>query len=144
MCSWLKRTKQWEPKQFKGWLCDLCCLGIHQSSTVQRYQIDRLTEYIRYMFTMESSKGNPLIQRQSILNYESHSFSCILLGFKGVNRKWRVVTLLKSCDYVEGLWTLWKVVSFLKDCDRLKGYAFSKVLWPFWKVVFFLEGCLLS
>ena len=64
-----------------------------------------------------------------------------MLGFKGVNRKWRVVTLLKSCDYAEGLWTLWKVVSFLKDCDRLKGYAFSKVLWPFWKVVFFPKGC---
>ena len=33
-------------KQFKGLLCDLCCLGIHKSPTVQTYQIYRLTEYI--------------------------------------------------------------------------------------------------
>ena len=130
------------------------CLGIHQSLTVQRYRIYRLTEYIRYMFTTESLKGNLLIQMRLTFTYKTHKFfhayvlnnslphSCGgLLGFKGVNMKWRVVTLLKSCDYVEGLWTLWKVVSFLKSYDRLKGCAFSKVLWPFWKVIFFSNDC---
>ena len=49
-----------ETKQFKGCLCELCCLGIHQRSTFQKYQIYQSTEYIR-MFTIESSKGNSLI-----------------------------------------------------------------------------------
>lgn len=29
--------------------------------------------------------------------------SDFLSGFNGVNKKWRVVTLLKDCNYVKGL-----------------------------------------
>ena len=48
------------------------CLGIHQSSTFQRYHIYRLIEYIRHMFTMESPRGNLLIQMQLILACKVH------------------------------------------------------------------------
>ena len=79
MFSWLKWTKQWELRTVQGLICDICCLGIHQSSTVQTYQIYRLTEYIRYMFTMESLKGNLLIQIRLTFTYKTHRFyfSCI-------------------------------------------------------------------
>ena len=63
------------------------------------------------------------------------------LGFKYVKTKWRVLTLLKGCHFVGGLWPLWKVVSFLKGCDLLKCYSFSKVFWPFLKIVFFHKTC---
>lgn len=63
------------------------------------------------------------------------------LGFKYVKTKWRVLTLLKGCNFDDGLWALWNVVSLLKVCDLFKGCAFSKVLWPFWKVVFFPKNC---
>ena len=79
----------------KGWLCDICCLGIPKSSTVQRYQIYRLTKNTRHMFTIESSKGNLLTQMRLILICRSHKFlyniaiphSCG--GFLGlVDKKW--------------------------------------------------------
>ena len=125
------RTKN----SFKGWLCDLCCLSIQQRSTVQRY---RLTEYIRYIFTVESLMGNLLLQLRLTL-LMNHiifhvyifflkivvSYSCGgLLGFKGVNRKWKVVTLpkvvtsMKGCVLFKGLWSdIWKVMPFPKCCD---------------------------
>ena len=46
-------------KQLKGWLCDLSCLGIHQNSMVQRYQIYQLPDHIGCMLTMDSWKENP-------------------------------------------------------------------------------------
>ena len=61
-------------KHFKGLLCDLCFLGIHQRSTVQRYLIYRLTEYIRHMFTTKSLKGNLLIHMQLNFTYKAHMF----------------------------------------------------------------------
>ena len=108
--NWNEQNNE-NKKQFKGWLFDLCSLGIHQSSMVQRYQIYQLTEYIWYMFTTESLKGNLLIQMQLTLAYESHNFSCIcfnnslphscggLLGLASVNGKrneriWKVRELL--------------------------------------------------
>ena len=60
-----------------------------------------------------------------------------LLGFKGVNKKWRVVTRQNVCDNDKGLWPLWKDVFFLKDCNRLEGCAFLQ------SVVTFLKGCIL-
>lgn len=127
------------------------CLGIHQNSTVQRYRIYQLTEYIRHMFTTKSPRENLLIQMQLILackvhilvrffvfkSFPIHAGDCCILK-KGVNGKWRVATFMKSCDFYEmlltlmkscdfyrKLWLLWKVTTILKDCD------FSKGLWPF-------------
>ena len=68
----------------KRWLRVDCvtygCLGIHKSSTVQRYQIYRLIEYIRHMFTTESSKGNLLIQMRLILFVQiTQVYACFAL-----------------------------------------------------------------
>ena len=41
---------------------------------VQSYQIYRLTEYIRYMFTMESLRGNLLNQIRLNFTYKTHNF----------------------------------------------------------------------
>ena len=123
------------------------CLGIHQSSTVQRYRIYRLTEYIRHMFTTKSPRGNLLIQMQLILACKVHIFvrffvlesfpihagDCWVL--KGVNGKWRVATFMKSCDFDEKLRLLWRVVTFIKSCD------FYEKLWLLWKVVTFPKDC---
>ena len=126
------------------------CLGIHQSSTFQRYHIYRLIEYIRHIFTTESPKGNILIQMQLIVACKStHTFPflCLrviphscggLLDFENVwmeNEElrllWRVVTFMKCCDFYEKLWLLWKVATFMKSCDFYERWR------PFWKIVTF-------
>ena len=128
-------------------------LGIHQSSTAQRYRIYRLTEYIRHMFTTESPRVNLLIQMQLILAckvhilvhfsvFESFPHSCgVLLGFKKVwmeNEElrllWRVVTFMKCCDFYEKLQFLWKVAIFMKS------YDFYGKLWLLLKVTIFLKN----
>ena len=112
------------------------CQGINQTSTVQRYRIYQLTKYVRHMFTIESTRGNLLIQMQLILACKIHIFvhffvlesfphSCMgLLGFKMY--EWK----MKSCDFYE-VSLLWKVATFMKSCD------FYKKLWLLWKVLIF-------
>ena len=116
------------------------CLGIHQSSTVQRYHIYRLTEYIRHMFTMESPRGNLLIQMQLILACKVHMLVCfsvfesfpIHAGDYWILKRceWK----MKSCDFYEEFWLLWKVATFVKSCN------FYEKLWLLWKVVTFMKG----
>ena len=124
-------------------MCDIW-LSRHQSSTVQRYRIYRLTEYIRHMFTTESPRGNLLAINSYLWSTHTCSFLCLrviphscrgLLDFKkGVNEKWRVVTFMKSCDFYEMLRLWWKVVTFMKSCN------FYEKLWLLWKVVTFMKG----
>ena len=130
------------------------CLSIHQSSTVQRYRIYRLTEYIRHMFTMESPRGNLLIQMQLILackvrilvrffvfeSFPIHAGDCWILKKVWMENEelrllWRVVTFMKCCDFDEKLWLLWKVAIFMKSCD------FYGKLWLLWKVTTILKDC---
>ena len=117
------------------------CLGIHQSSTVQRYRIYRLTEYIRHMFTTESPRGNLLIQMQLILACKVHilvRFSIFELFPIHVGDCWvlkRYEWKMKSCDFYEELWILWNVATFMKSCD------FYEKLKLLWKVVTFMESC---
>ena len=130
------------------------CLGIHQSSTVQRYRIYRLTEYIRHMFTMESPRGNLLIQMQLILackvhilvrffvfeSFPIHAGDCCILKKVWMENEelrllWRVVTFMKCCDFYEKFWLLWKVATFMKSCD------FYGKLWLLWKMTTFLKDC---
>ena len=120
------------------------CLGINQSSTVQRYSIYRLTEYIRHMFTTESPRGNLLIQIQLIHACKVH----ILLRFfvfesfpiqAGDCWIWkRCEWKMKSCDFYEELWLLWNVATFMKSCDFYERWR------PFWKIVTFPKVCDLS
>ena len=115
-------------------------LGIHQSSTVQRYRIYRLTEHIRHMFTTESPRGNLLIQMQLIITSKVHilvrffvfeSFTIHAGDWWILKRcEWK----MKSCDFYEELWLLWNVVTFMKSC-----YFYEK-LWLLWKVVTFMKG----
>ena len=138
------------------------CLGIHQSSTVQRYRIYRLTEYIRHMFTTESPRGNLLIQMQLILackvhilvrffvfeSFPIHAGDCWIFFKKRCEWKmkscdfyeelwllWNVATLMKSRDFYEKLWLLWKVVTFMESCDFYERWR------PFWKIVTFPKVC---
>ena len=139
------------------------CLGIHQSSTVQRYHIYRLTEYIRHMFTMESPRGNLLIQMQLILackvhilvrffvfeSFPIHAGDCWILKrcewkmkscdfYEELWLLWNVATFMKSCDFYEKLRLLWKVVTFMESCDFYERWR------PFWKIVTFPKVCDLS
>ena len=126
------------------------CLGIHQSSTVQRYRIYRLIGYIRYMFTTKSPRGNLLIQMQLILackvqifvqffvfeSFPVHAGDCWILKKVWMKNEelrllWRVVTFMKCCDFYEKLLLLWKVVTFMKGDDL------SKRLWLFQRFVTF-------
>ena len=128
------------------------CLGIHQSSTVQRYHIYRLTEYIRHMFTMESPRGNLLIQMQLILackvhilvhffvfeSFPIHAGDCWILKKVWMENEelrllWRVVTFMKCCDFDEKLWLLWKVATSMKSNDY---YEKLRLLW---RVVTFMK-----
>ena len=116
-------------------------LGIHQSSTVQRYRIYRLTEHIRHMFTTESPRGKLLIQMQLILackvyilvhfsvfeSFPIHAGDCWILK----RCEWK----MKSCDFYEELWLLWNVATFMKSCE------FYEKLWLLWKVVTFMKSC---
>ena len=130
------------------------CLVIHQRSTVQRYRIYRLTEYIWHIFTTESPRGNLLIQMQLILSCKVHILVCFIVfesfpihaGDCWILKKvwmkneelrllWRVVTFMKCCDFDENLWLLWKVAIFMKSCD------FYGKLWLLWKVTTFLKDC---
>jgi len=72
------------------------CLSIHQSSTVQRYRIYRLIEYIRNMFTTESSTGNQLIQMQLILACKVHIRPCIPLYYNHSPLMWGIVGYIES------------------------------------------------
>ena len=139
------------------------CLGIHQSSTVQRYHIYRLTEYIRHMFTTESPRGNLLIQMQLILACKVHILVCFFVfesfpihagdcwiliwcerKIKSCNfyeelwLLWNIATLKKSCEFYEKLWFLWKVVTFMESFDFYERWR------PFWKIVTFPKVCDLS
>ena len=133
------------------------CLGIHQSSTVQRYHIYRLTEYIRHMFTMESPRGNLLIQMQLILackvhilvhffvfeSFPIHAGDCWILKkvwmeIEELRLLWRVVTFMKCWNFYERLWILWKVATFMESCDFYERWR------PFWKIVTFPKVCNLS
>ena len=133
------------------------CLGIHQSSTVQRYRIYRLTEYIRRMFTTESPRGNLIIQMQLILackvhilvrffvfeSFPIHAGDCCILKkvwMENVELRllWRVVTFMKCCDFDEKLQFLWKVVTFMESCDFYERWR------PFWKIETFPKVCDLS
>ena len=123
------------------------CLGIHKSSTVQRYRIYRLTEYIRHMFTMKSPRGNLLIQMQLILackvnilvrffvfeSFPIHVGDCWILKRWMENEElrllWRVVTFMKCFDFYEKLWIL------RKSCD------FYEKLWLLWKIATFMKSC---
>ena len=130
------------------------CLGIHQRSTVQRYHIYRLTEYIRHMFTTESPRGNLLIQMQLILACKVHILVCffvfeslpihardccilkkVWMENEELRLSWKVVTFMKCCDFDEKWWLLWKVAIFMKSCD------FYGKLWLLWKVTTFLKDC---
>ena len=136
------------------------CLGIHQSSTVQRYHIYQLTEYIRYMFTMESP--SLLIQIQLILackvhilvrffvfeSFPIHAGYCWILKrcewkmkscdfYEELWLLWNVATLMKSCDFNEKLWFLWKVVTLWKVLTFMKGDDLSERLWLFQRFVTF-------
>ena len=133
------------------------CLGIHQSSTVQRYHIYRLTEYIRHMFTTESPRGNLLIQMQLILACKVHilvrffvfeSFPIHVGDYWILKRcEWK----MKSCDFYKELRLLWNVATFMKSCDF---YEKLRILWkvvnfmerwrPFSKIVTFPKVCDLS
>ena len=133
------------------------CLGIHQSSTVQRYHIYRLTEYIRHMFTTESPRRNLHIQMQLILackvhilvrffvfeSFPIHAGDCLILKKVWMKNEelrflWRVVTFMKCCNFYEKLWLLWKVVTFMENCDFYERWR------PFWKIVTFSKVCDLS
>ena len=139
------------------------CLGIHQSSTVQRYRIYRLTEYIRQMFTTESPRGNLLIQMQLILackvdilvrffvfeSFPIHAGDCWILKmcewkmkscdfYEELRLLWNVATFMKSCDFYEKLWLLWKVVTFMESCDFYERWG------HLWKIVTFPKVCDLS
>ena len=119
-------------------------LGIHQSSTVQRYCIYQLTEYIRHMFTTESLRGNLLIQMQLLVackvhilvrffvfeSFPIHAGDCWILK----RCEWK----MKSCDFYEELWLLWNVATFMKSCDFYERWR------PFWKIVTFPKVCDLS
>ena len=147
-------------------MCDICCLGIHQSSTVQRYHIYRLTEYIRHMFIKESPRGNLLIQMQLILSckvhilvrlfvFESfpiHAGDCWILKrcewkmkscdfYEELWLLWNVATFMKSCHFYEKLRLLWKVVTFMKSCDFYEELRLLWKLWLLWEVVTFPNGC---
>ena len=129
------------------------CLGIHQSSTVQRYRIYRLTEYIRHMFTTESPRGNLLIQMQLILackvhilvrfsvfeSFPIHAGDCWVLK----RCEWK----MKSCDFYKEFWLLWNVATLMKSCLLwkvaifMKSYDFYGKLWLLWKVTTILKDC---
>ena len=127
-------------------------LGIHQSSTAQRYRIYRLTEYIRHMFTMGSPRGKLLIQMQLILAcklrilvrffvFESFPIHTGIVGVwkvwmenEELRLLWRVVTFMKCCDFYEKLQFLWKVAIFMKS------YDFYGKLWLLLKVTIFLKN----
>ena len=115
-------------------------LGIHQSSTVQRYCIYQLTEYIRHMFTTESPRGNLLIQMQLILACKVHILVCFFV-FESLpihaGDYWvlkRCEWKMKSCDFYEELWLLWNVATFMKSCE------FYEKLWLLWKVAIFMKS----
>ena len=116
------------------------CLGIHQSSTVQRYHIYQLTEYIRHMFTTETPRGNLLIQMQLILACKVHILVCFSVSESfpiHAGACWvlkRCEWKMKSCDFYEKLRLWWKVVTFMKSCN-----SYEK-LWLLWKVVTFMKG----
>ena len=117
------------------------CLGIHQSSTFQRYRIYRLIEYIRHIFTTESPRENLLIQMHLILAFKVH----ILVRFSVFDSfpihagDWWILKRcewkMKSCDFYEELWLLWNVATFMKSCD------FYEKLRLLWKVMTFMESC---
>ena len=123
------------------------CLCIHQSLTVQRYHIYRLTEYIRHMFTTKSPRGNLLIQMQLILACKVHILvhffffepSPIHAGDWWILKRceWK----MKSCDFYEELWLLWNVATFMKSCNFMKSCDFYGKLWLLWKVTTFLKDC---
>ena len=124
------------------------CLGIHKSSTVQRYRIYRLTKYIRHMFTTENPRETYLSRWNEFLIVKytywfvslcsSHSpFMRGIVVFlkKGVNGKWRVATFMKSCDVYEKLRLIWKMMTVMESCDFYERWR------HFWKIVTFPKFC---
>ena len=129
MCSWLKRTKQWELRTVQGLIVWHMLSRYTQSSTVQKYQIYRLTEYIRYMFTTESLKGNLLIQMWLTFTYKTHMYfhayvwtiafpihvgdSLVLASVNGKRKEriWKVRELLWSENEKSFAKCKWKVIS---------------------------------
>ena len=136
MCSWLKWTKQSEPKTVQGlimWLILSRFTPKLVDSKISNLQIDRVYPKRKtHLFKCDQSLFmNHIIFHAYILTIDI-LYSCGgLLSSKGVSKKWRIVTLPKGCDLYE------KLCFFLKGCDCLGGFAFSKGLWTF------LKGCLI-
>ena len=117
MFSWLKRTKQWELRTVQGLIVWHMLSRYTPKLAGQRYQIYRLTEYMRYMFTMESLKGNLLIQIRLTFTYKTHKFfSCIcfnnslphscggLLGFSKCEWEKKREDMKSEGTTLEGKW----------------------------------------
>ena len=132
----------------KVWICDLWCSGIHQSSTVKRYKIYRLTEYIQYMFTTKSLKENLLIQMWLTLTNKTQVFHAYVLitviphscgGLLGLAKcKWekKRENMKSEGTTLEGKW---KVICKVQMKSHFFGFGFGFDKWCDWLINFWTK-----
>ena len=119
MCSWLKRTKQWELRTVQGlimWHMLSRYTPKLDGLKISNLPIDRV--YLIYMFTTKSLKGNLLIQIRLTFTYKTHRFyfSCIcfnnrlphscggLLGFTKCEWEKKRENIKSEGTTLEGKW----------------------------------------